>query len=71
MLRDNLRRNQRVLGSPKGGGGSAMKNTANADSFTLVIGAPEPSTWAMMALGFGLLGGAGYYWSRRVVSIPA
>jgi hypothetical protein len=25
---------------------------------------PEPSTWAMMAIGFGLLGGAGY-WRRR------
>ena len=31
---------------------------AHADSFTLQIGAavPEASTWAMMALGFGLLG---------------
>jgi hypothetical protein len=28
---------------------------------------PEPSTWALMALGFGLLGGAGY-WRRRSVA---
>jgi hypothetical protein len=32
---------------------------AHADSFTLEIGAPEPSTWAMMALGFAALGFAG------------
>jgi hypothetical protein len=32
-----------------------------------VEGVPEPSTWAMMALGFGLLGGAGY-WRRRSVA---
>jgi hypothetical protein len=38
---------------------------AHADSFTLQIGIPEPSTWAMMALGFGLLGWVGY-WRRRV-----
>jgi hypothetical protein len=29
---------------------------------------PEPSTWAMILVGFGLLGGAGY-WRRRSVSI--
>ena len=32
----------------------------NGASQELVIGAPEPSTWAMMALGFAGLGFAGY-----------
>ena len=34
-------------------------------NFTLVIGTPEPSTWAMMLLGFAGLGFAGYRKSRR------
>lgn len=39
------------------------------DSFTLKVGVvPEPSTWTMMALGFGLLGVAGY-WKRRSVAV--
>jgi hypothetical protein len=29
---------------------------------------PEPSTWAMMLVGFGLLGGAGYWTRRRSVA---
>src|SRR5262249_52261074 len=29
---------------------------------------PEPSTWALMLVGFGLLGGAGY-WRRRSVAV--
>jgi PEP-CTERM motif len=34
---------------------------AEADSFTLIAGnVPEPSTWAMMLLGFAGLGYAGY-----------
>jgi hypothetical protein len=41
---------------------------AHADSFTVQIGIPEPSTWALMLAGFGLLGGAGN-WRRRSVSI--
>jgi hypothetical protein len=36
-------------------------------SFTI----PEPSTWAMMLLGFGLLGGAGWRSRRGSVSIAA
>jgi hypothetical protein len=35
-----------------------------------VTGVPEPSTWAMMLVGFGLLGVAGY-WRRRSVAIAA
>jgi hypothetical protein len=34
-----------------------------------VIAVPEPSTWALMLLGFGLLGGAGYWMRRRSISI--
>jgi hypothetical protein len=43
----------------------------NADgTFTLTTATiPEPSTWAMMLLGFGLLGGAGYWKRRRSVAI--
>jgi hypothetical protein len=33
--------------------------------------APEPSTWALMLVGFGLLGGAGYWTRRRSIAIPA
>jgi LPXTG-motif cell wall-anchored protein len=32
---------------------------------------PEPSTRAMMLLGFGLLGGAGYWTRRRSVAVTA
>jgi hypothetical protein len=35
-------------------------SAAQDDSFTLVIGTPEPSTWAMMLLGFTALGFMGY-----------
>jgi hypothetical protein len=36
-----------------------------------VNGVPEPSTWALMALGFGLLGGAGYWTRLRSVVVAA
>jgi hypothetical protein len=48
----------------------ATSSVTTDGSFTLIIGVPEPSTWAMMALGFGLIGGAGY-WRRRSVAIAA
>jgi hypothetical protein len=44
---------------------------AHADSFTLDAAIPEPSTWAMMALGFAGLGLAGYRSWRQGVSIAA
>jgi len=34
-----------------------------------VSGVPEPSTWAMMALGFAGLGFAGYRTSRKRVAV--
>jgi hypothetical protein len=39
-------------------------------NFTLEIGTavPEPSTWAMMALGFGLLGLVGYRKTRGALA---
>jgi hypothetical protein len=43
---------------------------AHADSFALQVGVPEPSTWALMLVGFGLLGGASY-WRRRSLAIAA
>jgi hypothetical protein len=39
-----------------------------ADSFTVEIAAPEPSTWAMMLVGFGGLGIAGYRAARRTAA---
>jgi hypothetical protein len=42
---------------------------ADADSFTLAVGTPEPSTWAMMLLGFAGLGFAGYRRTRKAVLI--
>jgi hypothetical protein len=35
------------------------------------ISVPEPSTWAMMILGFAGLGFAGYRRTRKAVSIAA
>jgi hypothetical protein len=40
----------------------------SSGSLTVV---PEPSTWALMALGFAGLGFAGYWSRRRSVSIAA
>ena len=37
----------------------------------LTVGAPEPSTWTMMALGFAGLGFAGYRASRKTASVAA
>jgi hypothetical protein len=40
-------------------------------NFTLVIGTPEPSTWAMMLIGFAGLGVMGYRSAGRRLSRPA
>jgi hypothetical protein len=37
----------------------------------LTVGVPEPSTWAMMLLGFAGLGFAGYRTSRRTAAAAA
>jgi PEP-CTERM motif len=37
----------------------------------LTVGTPEPSTWAMMLVGFAGLGFAGYRRTRKPVSIAA
>ena len=46
--------------------------TADYTSFDgLMFAAPEPSTWAMMVLGFAGLGFAGYRKARKTVAIAA
>ena len=50
---------------------------ANADTVLdsvpngVVAGTPEPSTWAMMILGFASLGFAGYRKARKTAAIAA
>ena len=44
-------------------------NYQSAGGLTLSI--PEPSTWAMMVLGFASLGFTGYRASRQAAAIPA
>jgi len=41
------------------------------DNVVVTTGVPEPSTWAMMLLGFAGLGFAAYQGSRKAVSIGA
>ena len=50
------------------GGAISCGSETYTESFALV---PEPSTWAMMALGFGGLGYAGYRKSRKAISVAA
>jgi hypothetical protein len=45
----------------------SFSSTNNAFEFSLAAGAPEPSTWAMMALGFAGLGFMGWRGSRKTV----
>jgi hypothetical protein len=42
---------------------------ADADSLTINVGVPEPSTWAMMGLGFAALGLAGFRRRRALVRV--
>jgi outer membrane lipase/esterase len=44
--------------------------TANL-AYDMVVGSPEPSTWAMMLLGFAGLGFVGYRASRKSVAVAA
>jgi hypothetical protein len=52
--------------TPTGTLSSATMSVAGTFSATVV---PEPSTWAMMGLGFALLGFVGYRGARKPVSI--
>ena len=52
-----------------GTGGAALPPFSLLDGVSLNAAVPEPSTWAMMALGFGLLGYAGYRRRRTAISI--
>ena len=45
----------------------SFSSTGNAFEFSLGSGVPEPSTWAMMALGFAGLGFMGWRGSRKTV----
>jgi len=45
----------------------SFSSTRNAFEFSLGSGVPEPSTWAMMALGFAGLGFMGWRGSRKTV----
>jgi PEP-CTERM motif len=42
---------------------------ADADSLTINVSVPEPSTWAMMGLGFAALGLAGFTRRRALVRV--
>src|ERR1700678_270098 len=46
---------------------ASFSSTNNAFEFSLASGAPEPSTWAMMGLGFAGLGFMGWRGSRKTV----
>ena len=51
---------------------NSIAASVNIDNIVVTaVATPEPSTWAMMTLGFGLLGGAGYWTRRRSVAIAA
>jgi hypothetical protein len=48
-----------------------FSSTGNAFEFSLGSGVPEPSTWAMMLVGFAALGFAGYWAQRKRVTATA
>jgi hypothetical protein len=60
------------IGTPPSGNayGQFATNGFGVGTFTLTA-VPEPSTWAMMVLGFAVLAFAGYRTSRTVASIAA
>jgi hypothetical protein len=49
----------------------SFSSTGNAFEFSLGSGVPEPSTWAMMALGFAGLGFMGWRGSRKTAAHAA
>jgi PEP-CTERM motif len=49
----------------------SFSSTRNAFEFSLGTAVPEPSTWAMMLIGFAGLGYAGYRTSRRAAAQAA
>jgi hypothetical protein len=49
----------------------SFSSTSNAFEFSLGSGVPEPSTWAMMGLGFAGLGLMGWRESRKAVARTA
>jgi hypothetical protein len=49
----------------------AFSSTANAFEFSLGSPVPEPSTWAMMGLGFAGLGFMGWRGSRKTAALTA
>ena len=52
-----------------GGAGTATSITFTNTAGSVTPGVPEPSTWVMMALGFGVLGYAGL--SQRKSPLPS
>jgi len=61
------------IGAPVGSQGFGVAVLADNDGAPVVLdyvagGVPEPSTWAMMALGFVALGFAGHRAARRTVA---
>jgi hypothetical protein len=49
----------------------SFSSTSNAFEFSLGSGVPEPSTWAMMGLGFAGLGFMGWRGSRKTAALAA
>jgi hypothetical protein len=49
----------------------SFSSTGNAFEFSLGSGVPEPSTWAMMGLGFAALGFMGWRESRKTAALTA
>ena len=48
-----------------------FSSTGNAFEFSLGSGVPEPSTWAMMLVGFTGFGFAGFWAQRKRVAVTA
>jgi hypothetical protein len=53
------------------GGGTDIFSLEEPTGLNVVVGTPEPSTWAMMLLGFAGLGFAGYRSTRKAASLLA